>query len=321
MKVLFVCAGNGPFGIMPFIRSQGESLRAQGVEVDFWPLRGRGAAGYLRNLFRLRRHLRRHPVDLVHAHYGLCGFVARLARRREKLVVSFMGDDLLGSVGRGGAYTLGSRLLVWMARRLVAPRCDQVVVKSESMRARLPESVSAAVIPNGVDFDLFQPVGQARARAELGLAGDRPLVVFAAAPHMAHKNYALAQRAVALLGDGAAELRAVHGQPQETLCLWFNAADCLLLTSRHEGSPNVVKEAMACNCPVVATDVGDVRQIVGSTDGCHVTSFDAAEVAAGLRQVLARRQRTNGRDRIGHLRLEQVAARVADLYRRVLGQG
>ena len=79
MRVLFVSSGNSRFGISPFIRTQGESLQAKGLEVEFFLVEGKGIRGYLKNLGPLRRRLG--SVDIVHAHYSYCGMVAALASR------------------------------------------------------------------------------------------------------------------------------------------------------------------------------------------------------------------------------------------------
>ena len=90
------------------------------------------------------------------------------------------------------------------------------------------------------------------------------------------------------------------------------------MTSRHEGSPNVVKEAMACNLPIISTDVGDVREVTADTAGCAVCPSDAETLAAVLTVTLAEGLRTDGRERVRHLELSIVAQRLVQIYEGVL---
>jgi glycosyltransferase involved in cell wall biosynthesis len=179
------------------------------------------------------------------------------------------------------------------------------------------------VIPNGIDFALFRPLPRAEARARAGLALDRHYAVFPADPAIPRKAFAVAVAAVrdlALAGTPI-ELLAVHGQPQTVVVDYFNAADVVILPSMSEGSPNVVKEAMACGIPVVATDVGDVREVIGRTKGCAVVDRTADAFAAAIEAALkVSPDRTTGRDDVAHLSLRSAALKVRDLYGAVLAR-
>ena len=99
----------------------------------------------------------------------------------------------------------------------------------------------------------------------------------------------------------------------------MNACDVLLMTSLHEGSPNVVKEALACNLPIVSTDVGDVRNRIGALDGCVVCATDdPATIAEALNQVLSRRQGIDGRKAVLDLDEQVLTSKVIDVYRRAV---
>jgi len=307
-----------------FVKSQIDSIVAQGIDVDIWTIHGHlSKMNYLRALVEVRRRVGRTHYDLIHAHYGLSG-LATLGQLRTPLVVSFCGDDLLGTpcLSRGTIRKAWpSRIIVW-ADIALACHADAVIVKSREMRQVLPSFLwpRCHVIPNGVDFKIFRPMPKEEARASLGLRLDREYVLFPSAPQALRKRLDVAQAAISTLqAQGrSVELLVVRGQFQEQLVLYMNACDALVLTSMWEGSPNVIKEAMACNLPVVAVDVGDVREVVGSCPGCHVTGREPQAIAQALEQVLASGTRTPGRSLIPHLRLEVVAERVIDVYRRVL---
>ena len=117
-----------------------------------------------------------------------------------------------------------------------------------------------------------------------------------------------------------AELLLVSNVDQEQLNLYYNAVDCLVLTSRYEGSPNVIKEAMACNCPIVSTDIGDVEWILGEAEGCYISSFEPSDVAEKLSLALEIENRTNGRDRLIKLGLdsETIAKGLIHIYSQVM---
>ncbi len=305
MRVLFVSSGkNKQPGVIVF--SQGESLKREGIALDYL-LAGPGPAGYLSSAVRIRRAWKRGDYDLVHAHYSLSAFAASMAGRFP-LVVSLMGSDLHMS-----------GVMRMIIRTLYRHRWATTIVKSLQMQELMKLS-EAELVPNGVDAELFRPLSKAEAREFLGYAAAGKIVLFGSSPLRPEKNAALAREAVALLHDNDVELKYLSGVPHVHVPYWLNAADVLLLTSGREGSPNVVKEAMACNCPVVATDVGDVRWLFKETAGCYIALPDAEDVAAKLRAALDPGVRSGGRERIMKLGLDSgsVAVRIKSIYERVI---
>jgi glycosyltransferase involved in cell wall biosynthesis len=174
-----------------------------------------------------------------------------------------------------------------------------------------------------VDLSRFRPKDRLRCQVALGWDPDRRHVLFPASRDRPEKRYALAQTAVALLdGDAAVvELHHLDGVAHEEMPTWLNACEALLLTSTHEGSPNVVKEALACDVPIVSVDVGDVRDRIETIDGCFIAEPTPQDLAAKLESVLERRGRINGRDRISELSLERVAEKVRDIYETLVSRG
>jgi teichuronic acid biosynthesis glycosyltransferase TuaC len=182
---------------------------------------------------------------------------------------------------------------------------------------------TATVIPNGVDLSKFRPTEKPSLKKEFSFSEHKPTVLFLADPLRESKNVGLARQAFQLLDPLQANLevryRVAHGQ----VPMLLNATDVMLLTSKWEGSPNAVKEAMACNCPVVATDVGDVAWLFGDEPGHFITGFDPADVAEKIKLALQfskEHGKTNGRQRIIKLGLdsESIAKRLISLYQSVL---
>jgi glycosyltransferase involved in cell wall biosynthesis len=306
---------------MVFVKSQIESLAAQHVESEVFRLTGRRAVKYATARWKIRAFLRRHPADLIHAHFSYCGAVAQ--RLGPPQVVSLMGSDIYGPQRFAAALGGLSGPLHLKLARWVASRSNATIVKSERMKVHL--GLDATVIPNGVDLSLFSPADHQRAaelKQDLGLDSRHRHVLFAASPERPVKRYQLAAEAVRLANERspvAIQLVAVSGQPQIQLLKHMQACDLLLLTSAHEGSPNVVKEAMACNLPIVSVDVGDVRQQLRNTSACCVTLDDHPHtIADAIRRILSARQPSNGRSMVAEFSLVLIARRIRDVYDRVL---
>lgn len=309
MKILFVCSGNNKFGISPVVKTQGESLERAGLQLDYFTIKGKGPWGYLRNVHTLRTSLARKEYDLIHSHFFLSSIVASVSNLRP-LVVSLMGSDV---------YT--SRYWNMLIRLVAKIRWGATIVKSEKMKAELGLD-NAQVIPNGVDLSIFSPSDKYMARMTLGLDPRKKYILFASDPSRAEKNFALAKKSIDSMNNGV-ELLVVYGKDRKLMPLYLNSADAMLMTSAYEGSPNVVKEAMACNRPIVSTDVGDVKGLISNVAGCYLTSFESADIAGKTRKALdfsANIGRTNGRKRIIELGLdsETIARRLMQVYKTVV---
>lgn len=321
MKILFVASGNLDKGMSPIVRNQGESLEQAGLTLSYYPIIGKGLRGYLKSVSGLRKHLQYNQYEIIHAHYGLCGIVSLLARRKEKLIVSFMGDDLLGTNRSDGSVTFSSRLAIIINIILSKLFYDFSIVKSSKMSERLKKNKST-IIPNGVDLSKFFPINLSDARNIIGTKNSCKIVLFVSNAFRTEKNYKLAEESVLLL-DSNVNLLTVSGIDHPELNKHYNSAEVLLLTSYHEGSPNVIKEAMACNRPIVSTDVGDVKWVLGNTEGCYIATFDPQDIAQKLKKAIYYAETchyTKGRERILELGLdsESIAGRIAKVYKEVL---
>ncbi len=310
-RVLFVCSGNSKnFDVVPFIQAQADSLIELGHEVEFSTVKGRGALAYLSHVLILRRALNSSSYDVIHAHYSLCGFVAYLAGICSKtpVIVSLMGSDVKGS-----------GLLLGIIRCFTRYLWDATIVKSDDMHRSLRVD-SAEIIPNGINLGVFKPLLRNDCRVQLGWEVNKHYILFGADPQRPVKNYALAQKAYPLITTDNCEFHILGSIPHADIPIYLNACDVLLLTSKWEGSPNIIKEAMACGTPIVCTDVGDVRWLLEGLDGCYVASQDSADIADKLEKSLSFEGKTAGRERLIELNLdsENVARRIVKVYERVV---
>lgn len=302
-----------------FIRSQADSLVAAGVPLDVLVIRGYASLrAYVRAIASIRRTTHRNGYGLVHVHYGHTA-AASLPARPKPLVISFCGEDLLGAPRERGI-TLKSRIEVACFRQ-IARVADATITKSAEMEGVLPASIRDrnSVIPNGVDMNAFAPRDRESARRELGWSRDEKVLLFLGDPGDPRKNVSLAREAAGLLGATVPGLRLeeAFGSAPMRVPILMNAADCLLMTSTSEGSPNVVKEAMASALPVVATAVGDVAERFEEATGCFLAAGEPAGFAEAIGLALGLDGAPDARRAVEDLSIEAIAGRLLDLYAEV----
>jgi glycosyltransferase involved in cell wall biosynthesis len=298
-----------------FVADQVECLRASGVQVDvvYVDRAGRGRRAYHELGAGVRRAVAALAPDLVHVMYGgvMADVVTRAVHDRPVLV-AFCGSDLLGARATHGVDRWSERYGLLASAR-AARRAAGITVKSRNLFDALPTGVGERtwIVPDGVDLTRFRPLDRRECRNALGLDADAAHVLFPAAPHRPEKRHALAAAAVGRLTGVA--LQTLGGVRHDDVPLWINAADAVLLTSLYEGSPNVVKEALACNVPIVAVDVGDVRERIEGVGGCFIAAAEPDALAGRLVQAFAH-GRTAGRERAQEVSLERINARLLDIY-------
>jgi glycosyltransferase involved in cell wall biosynthesis len=322
MKVLFVCSGNSKnFEIVPFIKAQGESLKRKGIDIDYYPIIGKGLTGYVKAGLKLRKYLKKNRYDLIHAHYTLSGWAAIIGAGKIPVVLSLMGDDAYGTYVGVNKVRWSSRystFLTW----LIQPFTKAIISKSQNMEKYVYIKRKSHIVPNGIDLQKFKPELKNNPAVNGSQTGKKK-VLFLGSRTNIRKNYTLAEAAVEQLDLPNVELINPYPVSHNEIPKWLNSADILVVPSLMEGSPNVVKEAMACNCPIVATDIGDIKWVLGETEGCYVSSFKEKEFTEKLRLALKFSEtngRTNGAERIKKLGLDEgtIAKRVIEIYNAVL---
>ena len=309
MKVLFVFRGYGITKENSVVDFQRNTIINDTCSIDSFPIPNGGIWGYLQSFFKLRSHTRKNSYDIIHAHYSFSGYISVLATNRP-VICSLMGSDVLRLGTLGKIIVRFFSMYIW----------HTTIVKSKEM---LKLVNNAFYLPNGVEINNFRELDRNTCIERVGFSSSNVNIIFVAQnPQSYIKNHTLAEKSVKCLNDSRVVLHTISNISFDTLPYYYNAADLLLLTSISEGSPNVIKEAMACNCPIVSTDVGDVRFIVGDTEGCFISHSNEYNLAEGIKEVLSKGKRTKGRDRIIQLRLDAdgIASKLRDLYQAVISK-
>lgn len=290
-----------------FVYEQVRALRSLGADMDVLFINGRASRwNYGWGIERLWRQLGAVRYDLIHAHYVFSGLMAR-AQCRLPIVQSFHGaGEMEGYQGR---------LCRWLVRRV-----DQAIVTSPAHKAQLGYA-GAEIIPCGVDLALFEPQSRTEARRALGWPQETKIILWLGDPRP-EKRLDLVRASYELLRQQRSDvnLQVVSKVPHQTVPLYMNAADVLVLCSDTEGSPVVIKEAMACNLPIVSTAVGDVPAVIKDVEGCYLAEQTAQDIADKLDSALSLERRTEGRQAIQHLQTQGEARAILSLYERVLAR-
>jgi glycosyltransferase involved in cell wall biosynthesis len=312
-----------------FNRRQVDDIRALGVEVDvaFVNARERGKWAYAERLPRIGREAE--AYDLVHCFHGLSLLLAVAGGVRKPLVVSFLNaiDNEyvdLPAWARGPA--------VRLTRRLVTPAgaARRGVIVKDRLPRELAGNPLARYIPNGIDTGFFRPGDRRVARARLGIDPEAVCLLFVSSKDLRraqkrHDRFEAVVAAYRAAHPGArVEAVTLVSALEDVVLATYQAVDVHVMTSDFEGSPNSVKEAMACGLPVVSTDVGNVGRMTDGLDACRVLDgFDASAFVAAIDTVLAAppAAREALRDAIGAQGLDAATAarKVVDLYVSVRG--
>jgi glycosyltransferase involved in cell wall biosynthesis len=322
MRVLHVIPGRRDDPVsMVFVRRQVESIASQGVDCVTCFLEDRvSPSGVLRGWQTLRRSIAAANPDLVHAHFGTVTGVTTVLATRLPIVVTYRGSDLNPDPSVGAVRSVAQKLL----SQLSALGAGRIICVSNQLVRRLWwRRARAIVIPSGIDLDLFRPIDRAWARRELAWSDVVAVAFFnAGRPPWHNKRPDLAEAAVAeasrQLGRNVRLHMLVGETPPQQIPVLMNACDCVLMTSNFEGSPNVVKEAMACNVPVVAVDVGDTAERLAGVSPSFIVERNAEALGSAIAEIVKLERRSNGREKALEVSQTALAGRIVNVYREYL---
>lgn len=323
MKILIVASYNKN-RFVPFVIEQAEALLQAGCEIEWFGVQGKGISGYLKAIPKLRAKIRACKPDIIHAHYGLSSLLVNLATRRIPVVSTYHGSDINLSKIRPLS-KMAMRLSAWNI--FVSRRTMDLVGANEGNKCSL--------IPCGINLPLpweelkTQLVEQQTLNqwVEGVLENGKRHVLFAGAFDNAVKNAELAFEGIRELenkGIRDVQLIELKGYSRSQVTALMYNCDAFLMTSKTEGSPQVIKEAMACGCQIVSVDVGDVAERTRGVEGCYVVKElgeeRGREIATALEKAFAFEGKTKGREKIiaDGLTNELVAKRIIRIYEDII---
>ncbi len=307
MKILIVCSGNSRLGMPVFVREHAENLQRHGVDTEYFLIKGKGIGSYRKHIKLLKEFLKLSDVDIVHAFFGLSGLVCSF-QKIKPLIVSFVGCDIN---------------IPWqrtISKTFVIPKTKKNIFVSEKLYELAGRPEKSIVLPFGVDLTKYSLREKVKAKNKLGWDQDKKYILFASTFDRIEKNSELAFSALRLIEDKNIELIEFRNIDDTKIADYYAASDLLLLTSIREGSPQVIKEAMAMNIPIVSTDVGDVKDTVQNIEGCYLTSFEAQDVAEKIKLALSFGKNTNARTALQSLDNNYITEKIIGLYKNVLQQ-
>jgi len=306
MRVLIMASGNIQ-DIPVFVKEQAEAIGRQGIEYDYFIIKGRGLFGYLKNWPRYKQVISEKHYDLVHAHYGFSGMLGIL-QRKVPVVITYHGSDI-----HYWRYRQISKLASILARK--------IILAGPSLAKKMIGQNKSSIIPCGIDLKQFHPMDKLKAREYFNFSRDQKIIVFSSSFDVKEKNYSLAKEALSRIEEHT--LIELKGYSRSEVNMILNAADLLLITSKYESGPLIAKEAMACNCPIVSTNVGDVGWVIGETEGCYLTTNHPEDIAEKIKLGISYAKihiKTNGRERIQKLKVDEdsIAEKIIEVYNSVL---
>tara|TARA_B110000483_G_scaffold80178_1_gene99777 strand:+ start:7215 stop:8138 length:924 start_codon:yes stop_codon:yes gene_type:complete len=270
VRVLIVASGNTK-AASPFIIEQVESLKKIDIHIEYFLIKGKGWTGYLKSLSKLKKKIKNKKFNLIHAHYGLSGLLATL-QRKIPVIITFHGSDI--NINKNYKWS-------FIASRLSSKNIFVHKDQPKKLKVMLNEK---DIIPCGINLKIFQPKDKVALRKKLNWDQNKVYILFSSSFDKPVKNVNLAYKSTQNIKNS--ELIELKNYTKIELSNLMNAADLLLVTSFSETGPLIVKEAIACNCPVVSTDVGDVKEIIVKRKNSFVTSYNPKEIEAVIKKVI-----------------------------------
>ena len=302
-----------------FIKQQVKDMENEGLGIIKVVKNRKGSVAYVPFILKNVFYLLFGSYDIVHAYYGFHSALFAAIIKRRPLIITFVGSDALKEPSRNKVYRILQRFVVSRANHIIAVSSK---IKNTLISDLGADSNKISVITFGIDFDLFKPIPQAKVREELGFPSDKKLVLFPSNPKRIEKRFDIFNRAVELLQKENHNILPVilsnNRRPYPEVPLVMNACDVLVLTSDSEGSPTVIKGALACNLPIVSVDVGDAREVIKDATNCHICKQDPVNIAERIKSVLNNNIRTVARNNIKHLSSKKITREIMEVYREII---
>ena len=300
MKILCICSGTKSI-IVPFITEQMEEIRALGNNVVFFKIKYKGILGYLYSAFLLLISVFREKPDILHAHYGLSGLIASFVFWKKKVLTLHGSDVHIRKIRR--------------LSKIASKYSNATIYVSQELanKINIANKNDKLIIPCGINLNLFKPMNKDDARKILKLDLNKRYILFSSSFDNSVKNYPLAKKAIDQLKNDA-YLIEMKGYTRTEVSYLLNAVDLLLMTSKSEGSPQIIKEALACNTPIISVDVGTVKEMFEGVDGVSIVKRDSIDIAKEIDYVLKNVKKTNGHKKVQLYDNKLIAKQVQNVY-------
>lgn len=302
-RILIVCSKNKG-EISPFIVAQIESLKSQEMQIEIFGIKGKGVIGYLSNISKFRRIIKKNNYQLVHAHFGLSGLLANF-QRIIPVITTFHGTD---------TYTFPNNILSIICSRLSSFN----ILTNDSQVSHLKLKKNYEIISCGIDLSIFKPMDKSFCRQKLGWNQDKKYILFSSSFSRPEKNAKLALEVIEYLSkDQQVELIELKGYSRNDVPVLINASDMVLITSHYETGPLIAKEALACNTPVITTNVGNMSELEKLVNNLHIVSYEPEEVANKISKILKVSDKYDSSTKMKAFGLDDVAAKIKNIYKKI----
>lgn len=319
IRVLAVIPDGGDKVSMIFAHRQVNNLKARSIDVGVFMLKSRTSLKSLfSDMIAFRQKLATFNPHIVHAHFGtVTSFFCALVSNKP-LVITFRGSDL-NPVSGQNAFLNGIKQVL---SQLSTLRAKHIICVSQGLKKRLWwRNDEVSIIPSGIDSSIFKPLPIKYARERLGLSLTDRMILFNVGKSPLVKRLDLAEKVVKFVNSrfpNTCFVKLYGNIDSDYMPFYYNAADCLLMTSDHEGSPNVVKEAVSCNCPVVSVDVGDVKDRLTDVWPSKIVKRDPVEIGQAIIGIFNLNKRSNGHNKIQEISLDRLSTEIVSIYRSLL---
>lgn len=291
----------------PFKEDQNRALVKHGIHLDLLEIKKGGFWGYTHAIKQYIGKVKRNEYDIIHTH-DIAAIIS-IFQSKASIIMSFHGSDLKN---------LFTRILCNFASIFSTYR----LLSNETQEKYLFFKGNHGILNSGIDLDIFYPINKDEARKKMSLNAKKKIILFGGSISNSIKNYPLAISAINMLKSWDLQIIELKGYSRRETMLLYNASDLLLVTSKSETGPNVTKEALACNLPVISTNVGHPRIItlLENIEGCFVTSYNPNEIATSIEEVLMRSIRVDSRDSILGWDINKFAKKTIDVYNMVINR-
>ena len=321
MRILYVIPGLSGDGSMGFAHDEIALIARKGIETKtLFTGTGTNIHRFQNTVSHLRQSIEKFNPDLVHSQFGSLTALACACSVSIPLVITYRGSDLNPSPSDG----IFRSAVQTLCSQLAAIRAKHIICVSRQLNRRLWWRRSITnVIPTGINLNKFQFLSREEARRELGWSDDEKVVLFNAGKSPTVKRLDLAVAAVEVIKEQIQRVRFVVMQGEvhhDQIPLYLSGSDCLLFTSDYEGSPNIVKEALACNLPVVSVTTGDVPERLQDVNHSRIVERDAHKIGIAAVEIIKSGQRSNGRETLQPLSIEKTVSRILSIYKQVINR-